>query len=336
MVLLVLAAVPLGVRAFLDLHAGVVLPGPVAFFLYYIAVLALLPRIVALRRAIKAPAHIGRRSLFVGTGVLALGAVGVAESSKNLQVLNKHLPLRDLPSGFEGTKVALLADLHRGPAVGREYLEEVVARVNSLQPDIVLMPGDFVSKSSSYYPDIQRILSGLNPRIASFATLGNHDHWEGAEGALAALDGAGVLALQNRALYVGPEGRVGERPAPGALCLAGVDDLWVGEPNIEFLADVPTDKPVILLSHHPDIAEKFKDCGHRVDVQFSGHTHGGQVVLPGVGPLATASAYGTKYVYGWAEGPSWPVFTTCGIGTSTIPVRVGTTAEIVLFELRKA
>ena len=333
--LILLAALPLAARAVISIKTGFVLPSPLVFFAYYLVLLWLFPKLQELWKAVTGHPRVGRRALLLGSGVVALGAVGVSESSRNLTVVEHELPLADLSVEHEGLKVALLADLHRGPAVGRSYLEEVVARVNELKPDLIVMPGDFVSKSPSYFEDLETILANLNPRIASLATLGNHDHWEGADKALETLQAAGVLALQNRALYLGPQKTLTETPEPGSLCLAGVDDLWYGQPDFGFFQKVPRELPVLLLSHHPDVAEEFGTVACRVDLQLSGHTHGGQVVLPGVGALATASAYGTKYLYGWCQGPSWPVFTTCGIGTSTLPVRVGTQAEIVLFTLNR-
>ena len=82
------------------------------------------------------------------------------------------------------------------------------------------------------------------------------------------------------------------------------------------------------------MAELETEENYRVDLQVSGHTHGGQILLPGLGPVATASRFGTKYLSGWAQGPRWRVYTTVGIGTSMVPVRVGTTPEIVVFRLR--
>lgn len=334
LLLLVLAGIPFALQNLLHLKLGWYPHSIIIYSLYYLGVLLVWPRLTALWKVVKAPSSASRRAVLLGGSVVALGTAGVAQQNFHLHTLRFPLMLKDLPESLRGLKVAVVADLHRGPSMSQAFLVETVKLINSLQPDIVLMPGDFIAKSPRFYPDIQRALSGLSPGIASFATLGNHDHWEGKEKALNCLHGAGVVTLQNRALYLGADRSVNNRGQAGkSLCLAGVDDLWEGKPDFDFLAHVPAGIPVLLMAHNPDVAEKFSDCGHRVDLQLSGHTHGGQIVLPGVGALATASAYGDKYLYGWSEGPSWPVFTTCGVGTSTVPVRVGTQSEVVLFTL---
>lgn len=334
LVLLVLAGIPFALQNLLQTEWGWYPHSVIVYSAYYLSVLVLWPRFIALWKVMKAPGTTSRRAVLMGGSVVALGTAGVAQQNFHLRTLRFPLILKDLPETLCGLKVAMVADLHRGPSISQAFLEETVKLINSLQPDIVLMPGDFISKSPRFYPDIQRALSRLSPSIASFATLGNHDHWEGKEKALDCLHGAGVMTLQNRALYLNADRSVNNRGRAGdSLCLAGVDDLWEGKPHFDFLAHVPAGIPVLLMAHNPDVAEKFADCGHRVDLQLSGHTHGGQIVLPGVGALATASAYGEKYLYGWSQGPSWPVFTTCGVGTSTVPVRVGTQSEVVLFTL---
>ena len=225
----------------------------------------------------------GRRTLFAGTAVVALGVAGFREAYGEVTVLKKDLNLVDLPESLSGLQIVLAADLHRGPVTSREYLEEVVSQINYLEPDLVLLPGDFVSKSDSYFDDVTEVLSKLNPKIATFATLGNHDHWEGADTAVSALEKAGVTLLTNRSVHLNPDRSISEKGQEG-LCLAGVDDLWCGKPDLKVaLKNVKENVPRLLLSHNPDFAEQNTalESGLRVDLQVSGHTHGGQVVLPG-------------------------------------------------------
>jgi predicted MPP superfamily phosphohydrolase len=332
LLLLVIAAPPLGLEGLAALKWGIHLYRPGIFLAYYLLLFFLGSKLKNLWDAISSEPVKARRMLFAGTGVMTLGALGLAKVARDLTVVHHTLPLKELPPELANLKIVLLADLHRGPAVSQAYLLEVIELVNAQQPDIVLMPGDFVSKSKRYYPDLTEALAKLNPSVGTFATLGNHDHWEGAEEALEALAKAGVVHLQNRHLYLTPDRQIVDRAKRG-LCLAGVDDYWCGSPDSEHLKDVTSNNPVILLSHNPDVCEVEKTQQHRVDFQVSGHTHGGQVVLPGLGPVATASGFGTKYLYGWNEGPNWPVYTTSGIGTSTVPVRLGTKPELVVFTL---
>jgi predicted MPP superfamily phosphohydrolase len=293
---------------------------------------------LAIRRlweTLDTPTHLGRRAFLAGTGVVAASSYGVVNSYPDPEITRLPLPLQDLPPGLAGLRVVLLSDLHRGPAINRAYLEQVVKKVNGLRPDLILLPGDFVSKSSAYFADVTAVLSKLRPTIASFATLGNHDHWEGAEAAQRALSRAGVLLLQNRSIHLTEDRRLTMAGARG-LCLAGVDDLGAGQPDlVAALAGVSPRVPTILLSHNPDFAEQPSalKSGSRVDLQVSGHTHGGQVILPGIGPVVSGSHFGLKYLYGHVQGPRWPVFVTRGIGASVLPLRIGSPPEIVVFEL---
>lgn len=287
-------------------------------------------------RAMTSSPEKGRRALFAGTAAVALGVAGLRHAYGEVTVLQKSMNLKDLPESLSGLRVALVADLHRGPVISQEYLEDVVKKINDLEPDLILLPGDFVSKSDSYFEDITTILSGLKPKIASLATLGNHDHWEGVDAAVAAVEKAGVTLLTNRSVHLNPDRTLSETGKVG-LCLAGVDDLWCGKPDLQVALDgVPENVPRLLMSHNPDFAEQKRalKSNTRVDLQVSGHTHGGQVVLPGIGAMTSGSYHGLKYVYGDVQGPQWPVFITRGVGTSIVPVRVGAPPEIVLFTLQ--
>lgn len=331
---LVLAAPAFGVGGFLDLNFRLVVPIEFILAAWYLTVLLIGERAYLLYRAMKNPPRLGRRTLFLGSGAVALGTVALCQGARELIVRREVLSLRDLPKSLHNLKICLLADLHRGPATTKEFLQEVVDQVNNQKPDVILLPGDFISKSARYFDDVEELLAQLTPRIGSFATLGNHDHWEGAGRALQSLEKVGIHTLQNRQLMINEHSQIVESATTG-LCLAGVDDYWVGKPNIQdALGGSPQDVPVILLSHNPDVAEIETEQDYRVDLRVSGHTHGGQIVLPGLGPCLTASRYGTKYLAGWAQGPRWPVFTTVGVGTSMVPVRLGTTPEIVCFQVQ--
>ncbi|MGE0496096.1 MAG: metallophosphoesterase [Vulcanimicrobiota bacterium] len=329
-----IAAPAIAIEGVLWIHTGVGLPHLAVLFLVflvYVTVADLLRKAPPDSKGIK----LTRRAFLASGGAgLAVAAYGAGYEREHLTFSHRDLPLVDLPPSLEGRRLVLLSDLHRGPLVSMDYLDEVIHKVNELRPDLVLLPGDFISKSPDYYPDVAEILSGLRPRIASLATLGNHDHWEGADLARQALQQAGVLLLDNSNIHLDHRGELTLEATRG-LCLAGVDDLWEGQPDVaRALTGVAPDVPRILLSHNPDLAEEEGLSGHRVDLQVSGHTHGGQIVLPGIGPVATGSRYGLKYVAGAVNGPGWPVYITRGIGTSMLPARLGSPPEIVVFDLR--
>jgi uncharacterized protein len=122
-----------------------------------------------------------------------------------------------------------------------------------------------------------------------------------------------------------------------SLCIAGVDDLLEGSVDVESaLRGVPEETPRVMLSHNPDVAEAAELIGKRVDLMISGHTHGGQVVLPIIGNPAIPSRYGQKYAYGRVRGPVCPVIVSAGVGMSLVPVRIGVRPEVVEITLRGA
>lgn len=333
--LLATIAPALAVRFWLGLHTGLDVPTMLLVWPLLLFYWQLWSVGKTMWASLSAPARPGRRAFLAVGGVAALSGCGAVHAYPAPEITRITLPLKDLPRTLGGRRLVLLSDLHRGPAMSREYLESVVHTVNGFKPDLVLLPGDFVSHSSVYFSDVTAILRQLRPRIASVATLGNHDHWEGTEEAKRCLRDAGVLLLDNSSLHLEEDGGLtscGDR----GLCLVGVDDLIAGNPDLcAALSGVPAGVPRILLSHNPDLAEEEQalKSGIRIDLQVSGHTHGGQIVLPGAGPVVSGSRYGLKYLSGWVEGPSWPVFVTRGVGAGVIPLRVGAPPEIVVFDL---
>ncbi len=336
LVLLGVIVPALALEGWAELHLGLGLPHLGLVFLLFCLYTVSGYALCHLVQAARSRPSFSRRALLGGCSLVAAGAFGLSYEKNRLEVQRLRLPLGDLPPKLDGFRVVVVSDLHRGPSTSVRFLRRVVEQVNELRPDVVLLPGDFVSKSSAYFRDIADLLAALNPTVAKLATLGNHDHWEGAPQARSALAQAGVDLLENRAFYLDEFGQPSGEAVKRGLCLAGVDDLWCGEPDLaRALADAPPDVPCLLMSHNPDFAEEeaARESGLRVDLQISGHTHGGQVLLPGLGALATGSKFGLKYLYGMAQGPSWPVFTTRGVGTSIVPVRMGARPEVVVFEL---
>jgi hypothetical protein len=168
--------------------------------------------------------------------------------------------------------------------------------------------------------------------------LGNHDWWEGRPQTQRAFERAEIPLIDNGRLFV-TTGRTLRPSAASGLCLAGVDDLWEGYPEYHMALDgVPKSMPRILLSHNPDVAEepRFLADRWRVDLMLSGHTHGGQIRIPGLGTPMIPSRYGQKYASGLVQGPGCPVFVCRGIGTTIMPLRLGVPPEIAVIELKSA
>lgn len=286
-----------------------------------------------------APATMTRRQFLqrlAVTGLLSTGA-GAAYARREAYspvVERVEFALRHLPAAFDGTTVAFLTDTHHGPFVPVSYLEEVVHLTNALAPDIVALGGDYVQRRRPFYPRGNPrhlvapgvgVLGKLRAPLGRFAVLGNHDRKVSVMLTRRALAQAGFVELTNTGVALERDG--------GRLWLCGVDDLRTGKPNLpRALRGCGVRDACLLLSHNPDIVERIRDP--RVGLVLSGHTHGGQVVLPLVGAPFTASRYGQKYREGLVKGPTARVYVSRGVGTIAVPLRWGAPPEVTLLTLR--
>ena len=284
---------------------------------------------------------LGRAGLAVLGGGACLGAYSVLVEPRRLLVRRLDLPLRGLPRGLEGLKVVHLTDLHLGWYTPASFLEQVVEQANALEPDLVLLTGDYVHGAPEFVAQVCALLGRLRGRAGVVGVMGNHDHWVGADVSRAGLRGAGIRLLENGHIWLGVGGLSGARPAGGGLCLAGLEDPWEGRPDLEVaLRGVPGDDPRLVLCHNPDFAESASARASggvsRVDLMLCGHTHGGQVRLPLLGTPIVPSRYGDRYARGMVKGPAFPVHVSAGVGTTILPVRLGVPPEMTLFTLKRA
>ena len=257
-------------------------------------------------------------SLGVGAGVYPF------LEAKWCRVTRRTVVVPNLPPDFRGATVAVLADVHHGPFVPLAYVRRVVAMTNALEPDLVFLVGDYVHRSPSYIAPVMAELGRLRAGLGRFAVRGNHDNWESARLSKAGLAEAGIPELDNTGVWV-ERGR-------GRLRVCGVGDLWTDQQHLGSAVGDATDADaVLLLSHNPDFVETIHD--RRVGLVFSGHTHGGQVVVPGYGAPIVPSAFGQKYLHGLVQGPTAKVFVSRGVGTVSPPVRFLCRPEVVLITL---
>jgi predicted MPP superfamily phosphohydrolase len=239
------------------------------------------------------------------------------------QVTRTRVTLARGHADLHGLRLAFLSDVHAGNYLDeRDFLQvcEVVARE---APDLVCLGGDLINVHEDETLLLAKGLALLDPPLGKFAVHGNHEYHAAAEPLRwrSVLEQHGVEILTNR-------GRRVTRGA-GSLWLCGVDDLKRGEPDLESaLEGHDEDEPAILLSHHPDF---FVESAAHVDLQLSGHTHGGQVTLMGRTPLRHTS-------HGWWAGHftrgESQLYVGRGVGTSFLPIRAGAPAEIAILELR--
>jgi predicted MPP superfamily phosphohydrolase len=282
------------------------------------------------------------RRRFLRTGIKVLGGGAVAGLGYALvveprwfQVTHWVFPVRDLPPSLHGLRLVQLTDIHHGPWLALPYVREVVDATNQLEPDLILLTGDYVHHSPEYIRPVMAELARLRAKVGIVAVLGNHDWWENASLTCAELARIGIPLIDNGRRLVTPDRRLIEGEGKG-LVIAGVGDLWEDRPDYQqALGGLAESTPRLLLSHNPDVAEEreFVESGLRVDLMLSGHTHGGQVAIPFVGTPMVPSRFGQKYAQGLVQGPVCPVFVCRGIGVSMLPLRAGVFPEIAVLEL---
>jgi predicted MPP superfamily phosphohydrolase len=233
--------------------------------------------------------------------------------------------IRNLPPDLDGLTLAHLTDLHAGPHTPIEFIREAVRLTNQLQPDVVLLTGDYVEEDGEHLAACAEVLAGLRVPLGAYAALGNHDHEVGAELVVEALQTAGLRVLRNASA---PLGR-----GAGRLWVVGLDDTagYWGDFRAA-LADVPPGEPVVLLSHIPDVLPKAAALD--VDLVLAGHTHGGQVQIPAIGAPHAPVRLGAAFVSGSRRKRHTRMQINRGIGTTTWPIRYGCPPEIGLFTLR--
>ena len=242
-----------------------------------------------------------------------------------LSVERIEVPLARLPHELDGFTIAQLSDLHHGPYVGNAEIRSAVEATNQLHPDAIVLTGDYITREADRMDDCARELGALTAPDGVYATLGNHDHWSSPEHIARALEINSIPVLMNDAV---PIDRNGAR-----LWIAGVDDVWQRRADLDTaLRHVPATEPTVLLAHEPDYAELAKR--YPVDLQLSGHSHGGQVRLPFYG--APILPYLAKiYSIGLERADAMWVYTNRGIGVVSPPVRFNCRPEVTLLTLRQ-
>jgi len=242
-----------------------------------------------------------------------------------LTVEHHQIHLRRLPRELDGFRIVQLSDIHHSPFTSREQIERAVETANSLQPDIVALTGDYVSKERAYAAPCAELLSGLRARHGVYAVLGNHDHWTDAALITDLFRAEGITVLVNQGMRFENNG--------AAFWLAGTDDTMVGLEDLPLaLAGSSDHEFKLLLAHNPIILRRAARAG--VDLVLSGHTHGGQVRLRS--ERNTAGRPRRRLLKGLARQGETQIYITRGLGTVVLPVRFGCPPEVSLLELRTA
>jgi predicted MPP superfamily phosphohydrolase len=194
-----------------------------------------------------------------------------------LKVENLTVPIANLPPSLHGIKIVQLSDFHYdGFCLSEALLEEAIAKTNQSQPDLIFLTGDYVSSEPTPIHHLVRRLKHLQSRLGIYAVLGNHDLYFSHSKAeiTKALTSIDIQVLWNQVIY----------PLGSELAIIGFADVRSHQFNPStVMPQINPTIPRLVLSHNPDSAEELKSW--RVDLQFSGHTHGGQIIIPKIGPL---------------------------------------------------
>ena len=298
--------------------------------------------------SLAAPTVMSRRNFLRLCGGAAVGGVSTGAYAVGVEPLQApgvttHRVISKDWRGRAPMRIAAIADPHVcEPFMGLDRLEAIVQRTNALNPDLIVMLGDYAENDTLFsrrvaIEDIASVLSGLRAPLGRYAVMGNHDWWDdaeaqaGREGPIAAhraFEAAGVPVLENDVLKLDWDG--------GAFSLAGLGDQWAfrnplrGVDDLSsVLAQLDDDTPTIMMAHEPDIFAKTPD---RIFLTLAGHTHGGQVRLGGWAPVVP-SRFGSKYVYGHIQEGERNLVVSAGLGCSKFPVRLGVPPEIVMVEV---
>jgi predicted MPP superfamily phosphohydrolase len=267
----------------------------------------------------------GEPGLGGSVGVTLLIGVLGAFSDPRLVEHDVHIP--GLPPELDGYRVAQISDIHCGAFTPPERVARWVERLNAVNADLIAVTGDLITSGDRYTEAVAGILGQLRARDGVYACMGNHDYFTDGERFVAHLERAGLTMLRNRGLVV--------QKGSAEIFVAGVDDTWTGRADVdEALAARSPNQPVLLLLHDPNLWPQAAAAG--VHLTLSGHTHGGQIAVPGFHRRLTPARLITRFPSGFYKNGDATLYVSCGAGTTGPPVRVGARAELTVLTLRAA
>lgn len=295
---------------------------------------------------IEQPKHSGltrRKFLHLGvlgmTGMATAGSIAGIATRNDIELNEKTIKIPNLPDSFKGMTITFTSDIHSGPYMSADDLREVVAAINSLKSDVIMLPGDFVSMHRNEIPAIAETFHELSAPMGVFATTGNHEFYVDADMTCVALESCGVKVLRNENVALE---RNGEK-----LYILGVDDIdadtitnFVDGKTASHIEElyrgVPDNAATILLNHKPYRFDEYAMTN--VGLMLSGHTHGGQIVFARIGgETISLSRIASKYVAGLYEidepGRKSQMYVSRGIGTVALPMRFNCPPEITQITL---
>lgn len=268
------------------------------------------------------------RAIAVFFAALVFVAVGLRGGLARPQLKRVDVWPARWPAALDGFRIVQISDIHIGPILDRRFSRQLTERVNALDPDVVAITGDIVDGSVEKLSDEVAPFGDLRARHGVFFVTGNHDHYSGADAWVERMRALGFRVLRNERVTIERDG--------SAFELAGVDDHRAGlesrsggEDLAAALAGLPRDSAVILLAHDPTTFKKAQAMG--IDLQLSGHTHGGQIW-----PFRYFVRLAIPFVAGLYRRGDAQLYVSCGTGFWGPPMRLFAPAEITDIRLRAA
>jgi uncharacterized protein len=242
----------------------------------------------------------------------------------DIEVTHHEVYIDDLASAFDGYRIAFLTDTHVASFIRRSFYEEIVARTNRFDPDLILLGGDFVTWRRHIPLMAEVLLNDLRARDGMLAVLGNHDYWASGDEVRNAMIAHGVEFVINRSHTIRRNG--------AELPVVGIDEIYRGEPDVAAALAEVKPGPRIGLTHHPDAIDILG--GERIDLLMCGHTHGGQIRFPFFGAIVVPSMHESRYAQGFHRVGSVLMYVSRGVGAIP-PVRILCRPEVATFTLRR-
>ncbi len=263
-----------------------------------------------------------QEALGIGGLSLVLALVGLFTTARGFKIRRVKVPLSKLALQGSGFRIAHLSDIHVGPTVGKAFVERMVAATNALEPDLIAITGDLVDGSVPQLREAVAPLRNLKAKHGVFFVTGNHEYYSGADAWIAHVESLGMRVLRNERVNIN-----------GLFDLAGVDDYTAarmhdlhGQDIAKAVAGHNGDLPLVLLAHQPKAFREAADAG--IDLQLSGHVHGGQMF-----PFGWLARLDQPLVAGlYRRDKTW-IYVSEGTGYWGPPMRVGTRCEIAVLEL---
>jgi uncharacterized protein len=275
----------------------------------------------AMLRAGWTVAHLGPAPMPVPLALApyALAAYGALFGARALRRERVTIPVSGLPEGWHGVRIVQLSDLHAGRHVTKERLRSIARRAARLMPDLVVVTGDIVHNSPEFARHAAEAIAAIPSRLGIFACLGNHDFWAGPDAVEEELTRAGVQVLRNRGVLL--------ESAGDGLWLCGVDDPWSGRFDLRAaLRGRPEGAATVLLSHQPNTWRRAQELG--IELQLSGHTHGGQLALLWLHRSLSLARLITPFVAGLYQVGRSYLYVNRGAGSVMPMVRLGARPEV--------